>query len=127
MGYIRNAKMLVRNVNHKAEFEHLKGKAHGQLFSSTSVVSPACLVTFGGSAGATLVMSIGLETNILGGSTCNLGSGRQPFKNFIQEDAIPDYLRKMNVEYIMDDYADQFKCCQSARKCSNQLELATEL
>merc|ERR1712061_276440 len=89
--------------------------------------SPDCLVTFGGSGRTTLVMSIGLETNIVGGSTHNLCSGGQPFKNFIQEDEIPDYLRNMNFEYVMDDYAKQFKCCQSARKNSNQLELATEL
>merc|ERR1712039_903311 len=97
------------------------------LFSSTSVVSPDCLVTFGGSGRATLVMSIGLETNIVAGSTHNLCSGGQPFKNFIQEDAIPEYLNKMNIEYIMDDYADQFQCSRAARRSSNQLELATQL
>lgn len=124
---IRNAKLLVRSVDHQTEFYHVKGKAHGQSFSSTCVVSPDCLVTFGGNVCTTLVMSIGFETNIVGGSAHNLGSGGQPLKNFIQDHEIQAYLGDMKVQYIMEDYAQQFKCCQSARTSSNQLELMSWL
>merc|ERR1712087_268213 len=33
----------------------------------------------------------------------------------------------VHLEYIMDDYAEQFECCQSSRRRSNQLVLCTEL
>lgn len=125
--HIRNAKLLVRSVDHQTEFYHLKGKAHGQSFSSTSVVSPDCLVTFRGNVCTTLVMSIGIETNIVGGSAHNLVSGGQPLKNIIQDHEIQAYLGRMNVQYIMEDYAQQFECCQSARTSSNQLELMSWL
>jgi hypothetical protein len=128
--YIRNAKMLVRSIDHHAEFHHLKGKSYGQLFSSTSVVSPECLVTFGGRLGGrtTLVMSIGFETNIVGGSAHNLGSGMQPQKNLIQDHEIQDYLDRMRVEYVMEDYAPKkSQRCRSTHTSRDQLELMTQL
>lgn len=125
--FMRPAKMLVRNIRDIDEFEHLKGKAHGQQFCSTSVVSADHLVTIGKSQQLTLVMSIGLETNVVGGSTCNVRSGFQGSKNAIQECEIETYLARLKPQYMIDDYADRFKYSSAPKVSSDQLELLTWL
>lgn len=132
---LRNAKLLVRSVDHHHEFQHLKGKAHGQSFASTSVVSPDCLRVLSLAGCTTLVMSIGIETNIVGGSARDLYSGWQSKKDLVEDHEIQAYLdhmgamhgRQIPIEYMMKDYAQQFQCCRSARTSCNQLELMTWL
>lgn len=129
--HIRAAKMLVRKVMYEAEFEHLKRKAHGQQFCSTSLVSADHFVTFKGVRGRdvqTLVIGIGLETNVIGGSTRNMGSGLQAHKNaFHTEEECGKYIRTVQLEYMMDEYAKLFRYTCARNVSGNQLELLTKL
>lgn len=126
--HIRAAKILVRNVMHEAEFEHLKGKGHGQQFCSTSVVSADHFVVRYTSGAQTLVIGIGPGTNVIGGSTHDIGSGFQAYKNcFHTEKECGTYIRTMQLEYMMDEYAELFRYRPTKHVGSNQLEVLTRL
>lgn len=128
---IRAGKLLVRNAIYAQEFEHLQLKAHGQQFCSTSVVSASRYVTFRYRNQAhTFAISIGCETNVVGGSARDVWSGWQSQKSAFQtQEECSGYINNVRLDYMMEDYADlfQYKAAGHVSAEGKQLELVTKL
>lgn len=129
---IRAAKLLVRNVSYAEEFLHLQKKSHGQQFCSTSIVSASKFGTLDVSRWCsevhTLAISIGFETNVVGGSARDVHSGWQNEKNKVQtQEECRQYISSKRLDYMMSDYAKLFEYKSANHVSDNQLDLLTKL